>query len=45
MQLIADITDGIHFNVPGGRPVAEYEEELKETFRRIAEERPLRLVQ
>jgi hypothetical protein len=45
MQLIADMTDGIHFNIPGGRPVSEYEEDLEETFRQIAEERPLRLVQ
>ncbi len=40
MDLIANMTDGIHFNVPGGRPVSEYEEDLKDTFRRIAEERP-----
>ena len=44
MQTIADSTGGIHFNVPGGRPVAEYEEELRDTFRQIADKRPLQLV-
>ena len=44
MQQIADITGGIHFNVPGGSNVAQYEEELKEVFRKIADDRPLKLV-
>jgi hypothetical protein len=44
MQQIADMTGGIHFRVPGGRPIAEVEEDLRDTFRRIAEERPLKLV-
>jgi hypothetical protein len=35
---------GEHFHVPGGDSVAAYEEELIEVFRRIARERPLRLV-
>ena len=45
MQQIATMTGGLHFNVPGGQSVAEYEQDLKETFQRIAEERPLRLVE
>lgn len=44
MQQIADITGGIHFNVPGGSNVAQYEEELKDVFRKIADDRPLKLV-
>lgn len=44
MQQIADITEGIHFNVPGGSGVAQYEEQLTDTFRAIADDRPLKLV-
>jgi Mg-chelatase subunit ChlD len=44
MQEVADTTDGVHFNIPGGQEVAQYEEDLKEVFQKIAEERPLRLV-
>ena len=44
MQNVADSTGGLHFNVPGGRPSSEYEAELKEVFRKIAEKRPLQLV-
>ncbi len=44
MQDIADLTSGIHFNIPGGSSVEAYEEELRRVFRRIAVERPLRLV-
>jgi len=44
MREIADITRGVHFNVPGGATVADYEEPLKDVFRHIAAERPLRLV-
>jgi Flp pilus assembly protein TadG len=44
MQQIADMTGGVHFNVPGGQSVAEYEEDLKEVFRQIAAKRPLQLV-
>jgi hypothetical protein len=44
MQQIADMTGGLHFRVPGGRPINEVEEDLRETFRKIAEERPLKLV-
>ncbi len=44
MQDIADVSGGEHFHIPGGDSVAAYEEELIEVFRRIARERPLRLV-
>jgi Mg-chelatase subunit ChlD len=45
MQQIADITDGEHFNVPGGQSVAAYRQQLMEVFRKIANARPLKLVQ
>ncbi len=44
MQQVADITGGLHFNIPGGQSVEEYEEDLKEVFRRLAAHRPLKLV-
>jgi len=44
MQSIADITGGIHFNVPGGAGVLQYEDQLKDVFREIADDRPLKLV-
>jgi hypothetical protein len=44
MQQIADMTGGAHFNIPGGGTVDEYEEDLKEVFREIADHRPLKLV-
>ncbi|MCA9151233.1 MAG: TadE/TadG family protein [Planctomycetales bacterium] len=44
MQTIADNTGGIHFNIPGGGTVAEYEDQLRSTFRQIADKRPLQLV-
>jgi hypothetical protein len=44
MQQVADVTDGIHFNIPGGQSVAGYEEDLKEVFREIAGHRPVKLV-
>jgi uncharacterized protein YegL len=44
MQQVADITGGIHFNIPGGQSVAEYENDLEDVFREIAAHRPLRLV-
>lgn len=45
MQSIADMTDGVHFNVPGGSGVLQYEEQLKDVFRSIADDRPLKLVE
>lgn len=44
MQQIADRTGGIHFNVPGGSGVAQYEEELRNVFAEIAADRPLKLI-
>ncbi|MCA9155541.1 MAG: VWA domain-containing protein [Planctomycetales bacterium] len=44
MEDVAEITDGLHFNIPGGCTVDEYSEELMEVFRRIASARPLLLV-
>ena len=44
MQQVADMTGGIHFNIPGGRLSPEYEEDLTEAFRQIAGHRPLKIV-
>lgn len=44
MQQIADTTLGVHFNIPGGQTVAQYEEQLKNVFRQVADDRPLKLV-
>lgn len=45
MQSIADMTNAVHFNVPGGSGVLQYEEQLKDVFRSIADDRPLKLVE
>ncbi|MDZ4782883.1 MAG: VWA domain-containing protein [Planctomycetia bacterium] len=45
MDEVAATTGGVHFNVEGGRPIEEVEEELKETFGQVADDRPLKLVQ
>jgi hypothetical protein len=45
MQQVADITGGAHFNIPGGRSVSEYEEDLEDIFKEIAANRPLRIVE
>jgi Flp pilus assembly protein TadG len=44
MQNVASITKSKHFNVPGGRPIAEVAEDLENVFREIANHRPLKLV-
>jgi len=44
MQQVADMTGGLHFNIPGGQSVDEYEEDLKEVFKKLAAHRPLKLV-
>ena len=44
MTDVADISDGAHFNVPGGSTVAEYSQELLDVFEEIASARPLKLV-
>jgi hypothetical protein len=45
MDDVAETTNSRHFNVPGGRPVDEYREDLIQAFREIADNRPLKLVQ
>lgn len=44
MQTIADMTGGIHFNVPGGQSVASYTAQLQDVFRKVASSRPLKLI-
>ncbi|MDA7977386.1 MAG: VWA domain-containing protein [Pirellulales bacterium] len=44
MNSIANMTGGVHFNIPGGQSVEDYEEDLKDAFREIADDRPLKLV-
>lgn len=44
MQQIADSSNGVHFNVPGGGTVSDYAQELLGVFRQIADDRPLILV-
>lgn len=44
MAEIAQITEGVHFNVPGGESVWDYEAQLLSVFRKIADDRPLVLV-
>lgn len=44
MQQVANITESKHYNVPGGRPISQVEEDLKQVFRDIADHRPLKLV-
>lgn len=45
MDGIAQRTKGIHFSIPGGQTVEEYEDDLKDVFALIAKDRPLKLVQ
>jgi Flp pilus assembly protein TadG len=44
MQQVADITNGTHFNVPGGASISVLKEQLREAFKKIASQRPLQLV-
>ena len=44
MNEIAERTNGIHFNIPGGQTVQQYEDDLKDVFTLIAKDRPLKLV-
>ncbi len=44
MQQVADITGGLHFNVPGGTSISAVQAQLEEVFRQIASSRPLRLI-
>ncbi|MCS7304319.1 MAG: VWA domain-containing protein [Thermoguttaceae bacterium] len=45
MRQVAEITRGAYFKIPGGQPVSQYEEQLKEVFRLVAADRNLVLVQ
>lgn len=45
MQQVAEITRGAYFRIPGGQPVSQYEEQLKEVFRTVAADRAPILVQ
>ncbi len=45
MQQLADASEGVHFNVPGGRTVEEMRLDLLCAFREIARKRPVMLVQ
>jgi uncharacterized protein YegL len=44
MQQVADITGGVHFNVPGGSSIDDVRTQLQNVFREIASSRPLRLI-
>ncbi len=44
MQQVADLTGGVHFNVPGGSSVDEYQQQLKDVFIEIASDRHLKLI-
>jgi Flp pilus assembly protein TadG len=44
MQQAASISEGAHFNVPGGSSQADYYQQLYDTFEEIAKARPLKLV-
>ncbi len=45
MEQVAQLCNGVHFNVPGGRPLSEVERDLIAAFEEIAHYRPLKLVQ
>ena len=44
MQQVADITGGVHFNVPGGSSIAAVQTQLDKVFREIANSRTLKLI-
>ena len=44
MQQVADITGGVHFNVPGGSSIAAVQTQLDAVFREIANSRTLKLI-
>ncbi len=44
MQDVADLTDGVHFVVPGGQPIADVQEDLRAVFKKIADDRPLQII-
>lgn len=44
MQQVADITGGVHFNVPGGSSITDVQAQLEKVFREIANSRTLKLI-
>ncbi len=44
MQQVADITGGVHFNVPGGSTIAAVQTQLDKVFHEIANSRTLKLI-
>ena len=44
MEEVAEITGGVHFNVPVGQSVSDYSADLEDVFWAIAEARPLKIV-
>lgn len=44
MQQVADMTGGVHFNVPGGSSIPQVQAQLQNVFREIATSRPLKLI-
>jgi hypothetical protein len=44
MQQVADITNGYHFNVPGGSSIQQMQDDLEDAFRSIANHRPMQIV-
>ena len=44
MQQVADITGGVHFNVPVGSNIAAVQSQLDVVFREIANSRTLKLI-
>lgn len=44
MQQVADITGGVHYNVPAGSSISAVRTQLENVFRVIASSRPLRLI-
>jgi Flp pilus assembly protein TadG len=45
MQEVADMTKGAAFVIPGGQPVSSVKAQLEAVFKKVAADRPLKLVQ
>lgn len=45
MQEVADLTKGAAFVIPGGQPVSSVKAQLEAVFKKVAADRPLKLVQ
>jgi hypothetical protein len=44
LQQAADMSEGKHYNVPGGSSQNDYYQQLYEAFEEIAKARPLKIV-